>query len=93
MIDILNALQHSFEEVHYMDFYRDIFPIGELEEKGVYEVGKYAGIAVTPRNGKPVEINAMWYNALKIMQELATRNKEKDKAKTTKNTRKRKISS
>ena len=42
---------------------------------------KYAGIAVTPRNGKPVEINAMWYNALKIMQELAIKNKQKDKAK------------
>ena len=41
----------------------------------------YAGIAVTPRNGKPVEINAMWYNALKIMQELATKNEEKDKVK------------
>lgn len=51
MIDILNALQHSFEEVHYMDFYRDIFPIGELEEKGVYEVGKYVGIAVTVKKG------------------------------------------
>lgn len=42
---------------------------------------KYAGIAVTPRNGKAVEINALWYNALKIMQELAIRNKERDKAK------------
>ncbi|MBQ2836144.1 MAG: glycogen debranching enzyme family protein [Clostridia bacterium] len=42
---------------------------------------KYAGIAVTPRNGKPVEINAMWYNALKIMQELASKKQEKDKAK------------
>ena len=42
---------------------------------------KYAGIAVTPRNGKAVEINAMWYNALKIMQELATKNEEKDKVK------------
>ena len=42
---------------------------------------KYAGIAVTPRNGKPVEINAMWYNALKIMSELAANNKEKDKVK------------
>jgi len=31
---------------------------------------KYNGFAVTPRNGKAVEINAMWYNALKIMQEL-----------------------
>ena len=42
---------------------------------------KYAGIAVTPRNGKPVEINAMWFNALKIMQELANKNEEKDKVK------------
>ena len=40
---------------------------------------KYAGIAVTPRNGKPVEINAMWYNALKIMQELASKKGEKGK--------------
>lgn len=31
---------------------------------------KYADIAVTPRNGKAVEINSMWYNALKIMEEL-----------------------
>lgn len=28
---------------------------------------------VTPRHGKPVEINALWYNALRIMQELGTR--------------------
>ena len=42
---------------------------------------KYAGIAVTPRNGKAVEINAKWYNALKIMQELAIKNNENDKSK------------
>ena len=29
------------------------------------------GILPTPRHGKPVEINAYWYNALKIMEELA----------------------
>ena len=40
---------------------------------------KYAGIAVTPRNGKAVEINALWYNALKIMAELSAENKEKAK--------------
>lgn len=28
---------------------------------------------VTPRHGKPVEINALWYNALKIMEELSVR--------------------
>ncbi len=42
---------------------------------------KYAGIAITPRNGKVVEINALWYNALKIIEELAIKNNEKDKAK------------
>jgi predicted glycogen debranching enzyme len=42
---------------------------------------KYAGIAVTPRNGKAVEINALWYNALKIIEELALKNKDKEKAK------------
>ncbi len=28
---------------------------------------------VTPRSGQPVEIQALWYNALKIMEELAQR--------------------
>jgi len=37
---------------------------------------------VTPRHGKPVEINALWYNALKVMEELAERfEKTKDAAK------------
>ncbi len=32
---------------------------------------KVSGIAVTPRNGKAVEINAMWYNALKVLENLS----------------------
>ena len=31
------------------------------------------GIPVTPRIGKPVEIQALWYNALRIMESLAAR--------------------
>lgn len=31
------------------------------------------GILPTPRHGKPVEINAYWYNALKIMEEFSQR--------------------
>ncbi|HAQ56592.1 MAG TPA: glycogen debranching protein [Acholeplasmatales bacterium] len=31
------------------------------------------GIVVTPRHGKPVEINALWYNALCVMGSLARR--------------------
>ena len=30
------------------------------------------GILPTPRHGKPVEINAYWYNALRIMEQLAS---------------------
>jgi predicted glycogen debranching enzyme len=33
---------------------------------------------VTPRSGQPVEIQALWYNALKIMEELAQRFGDED---------------
>ena len=32
---------------------------------------KYEGFPATPRNGKAVEINSLWYNALKIMENLS----------------------
>lgn len=34
---------------------------------------KYGNYCFTPRNGKTVEVNAMWYNSLKIMQELSNK--------------------
>src|SRR5262249_2021252 len=34
---------------------------------------------VTPRIGKPVEINALWYNALRVMGEFAGRLTERDR--------------
>ena len=45
IIDVSSLLEQSYREVDYKDFYRDIFPLGSLEEKGVYEVGKYNAIA------------------------------------------------
>ena len=42
---------------------------------------KYNNIAVTPRNGKAVEINSLWYNALMIMYDLANKFENKEKAK------------
>ena len=39
-------------------------------------------ILPTPRHGKPVEINAYWYNSLRIMAELAPRMNEDDSAYT-----------
>ena len=34
---------------------------------------KYGNHAFTPRNGKAVEVNSLWYNSLKIMEELSTK--------------------
>ena len=42
---------------------------------------KYDGVAVTPRNGKTVELNALWFNANKIMEDLATKIEGKGKGK------------
>ena len=35
---------------------------------------------VTPRHGKPVEIQALWYNALRVMEHLATAFGDRDRA-------------
>ena len=51
MYDILGALAANFDEVHYMDFYRDVFPEGSFEERGVFEDGKYNGIAIAIEKG------------------------------------------
>lgn len=34
---------------------------------------KVSNFAVTPRNGKAVEVNSLWYNALKTVENLANK--------------------
>ena len=41
---------------------------------------KYLGMPATPRNGKVVEVNALWYNALKILESLSTKFENKNVA-------------
>jgi hypothetical protein len=48
---INSYLSSNYEEVNFFDFYRNVFPIGSFEKKGVYEKGKYNGIAVSVGNG------------------------------------------
>lgn len=43
---------------------------GTEDTQNTWMDAKYDGVAITPRNGKAVEINAMWYNANRIMAEL-----------------------
>ncbi len=44
---------------------------GTPKTQNTWMDAKYGDFAVTPRNGKAVEMNSLWYNALKIMEELA----------------------
>lgn len=45
--------------------------IGEPGVQLTWMDAKYGDEVFTPRNGKPVEIQALWYNALRIMEGLA----------------------
>lgn len=51
MLDLVVLLSEQFREVECMDFYRDVFPLGSFEEKGIYEKGKYNGVAVSIHPG------------------------------------------
>ena len=44
---------------------------GTEETQNTWMDAKYDGIAITPRNGKVVEVNSLWYNANQIMAELS----------------------
>lgn len=52
MLNVVQALESTFDEVSYMDFYRDIFPVGSFEQKGIYARGMYNGIGVCIGKGQ-----------------------------------------
>ena len=46
---------------------------GEAGTQLTWMDAKYGDEVFTPRRGKPVEIQALWYNALRVMEDLANR--------------------
>ena len=54
---------------------------GTKDTQNTWMDAKSDGVAVTPRNGKTVELNALWYNANMIMANLAKKMKHLFKAK------------
>lgn len=72
---ILSYLQTYFEEVQPLDFYRSIFPAGELETKGQQIEGKYNAIAVEllPKEKATDKQNALRHiitDDLQLLEEL-----------------------
>lgn len=46
MSEISDWLDNNFEKVSPIEFYRDVFPAGELDRRDGYSKGKYTGIAI-----------------------------------------------
>ena len=68
--EICYAYSHKTDNNIHMDT-DYLISCGDKDTQITWMDVKTNGIAVTPRFGKPVEINALWYNALRIMDELA----------------------
>ena len=68
--NIIHFYIHGTDNDIYMDKDGLIHAGSDLDQVTWMDV-RFDGFVVTPRHGKPVEINALWYNALKIMAEFA----------------------
>lgn len=71
-------LNRNFQEVNFMDFYRDVFPVCSFEKQGVYEEGKYNGIIIEitdeiRKNGKAKVLRHTVTDDLEKIQEVAQR--------------------
>lgn len=78
---------HSYEEgidVDDNNIYVDadgLLVSGTSNTQNTWMDAKIGNYAVTPRNGKAVEINALWYNALKIYEKFSNKFKKSDEKK------------
>lgn len=54
---------------------------GTEETQNTWMDAKYDGVAITPRSGKVVEVNSLWYNANMIMSTLSKKFGDSEKSK------------
>lgn len=77
LYDVLKTIIVSYKngiDVDNNNIYVDkdgLLVSGTEETQNTWMDAKIGSFAVTPRNGKAVEINALWYNALKILKDLS----------------------
>ncbi len=70
---IINAYHRGTRYQIQLDENNGLLHIGETGTQLTWMDARVNGIAATPRTGKPVEINALWYNALMAMQNITER--------------------
>jgi len=72
VISIINSYQHGTQFGIHADS-DGLITAGDANTQLTWMDAKYEGVAFTSRYGKPVEVNALWYNALMLLsQYLAT---------------------
>ena len=88
--NIYDKLKHVIEsykngiDVDDNNIYLDkdnLISSGTEQTQNTWMDAKFLNTPATPRNGKVVEVNALWYNALKIMEELSLKYENKNVAK------------
>ena len=83
LVKIMNAYQERID-IDGNNIYMDedyLISSGTENIQNTWMDAKIGDFVVTPRNGKAVEVNSLWYNALKIMEELTTLLRGKEEAK------------
>ncbi|MEE1530950.1 MAG: amylo-alpha-1,6-glucosidase [Clostridia bacterium] len=78
--EYINGIDLDGNNIH-LDNEDGLLSSGTSQIQNTWMDAKIGNIVVTPRNGKAIEINALWYNALKIMESFANLYKEKELSK------------
>lgn len=87
LIKIMNAYQTRID-IDGNNIFMDedsLISSGTENIQNTWMDAKIGDFVVTPRNGKAVEVNSLWYNALKIMEELTILLRGKTEAKNMEN--------
>jgi predicted glycogen debranching enzyme len=64
--DIIECYKRGTDFQIYVDPIDHLLSAGNQDTQLTWMDAKVGDLVITPRNGKPVEINALWYNALRI---------------------------
>ncbi len=71
VISIINSYQHGTQFGIHADS-DGLITAGDASTQLTWMDAKYKGVVFTPRYGKPVEVNALWYNALMLLSQYLT---------------------
>ncbi len=78
VISIINSYHHGTLFGIHAD-HDGLITAGDGSTQLTWMDAKYQGVAFTPRYGKPVEINSLWFNALMLLAQYLTDTESEDK--------------